>query len=137
MRKTFVILGGGESGVGAALLAQQQGYDVFLSDGGSLKVEYRNDLMAAGIAFEEGRHTEDVILKADEVMKSPGIPDKAPIVKKIREKGIPIISEIELAYRYKGNSKIIAITGSNGKTTTTALVFHICKQAGLDCALVG
>lgn len=137
MRKTFVILGGGESGVGAALLAQQQGYDVFLSDGGSLKIEYRNDLVAAGIAFEEGRHTEDVILKADEVMKSPGIPDKAPIVKKIREKGIPIISEIELAYRYKGNSKIIAITGSNGKTTTTALVFHICKQAGLDCALVG
>ncbi|MEN9548569.1 MAG: hypothetical protein RIR12_1160 [Bacteroidota bacterium] len=137
MRKTFVILGGGESGVGTALLAQQQGYDVFLSDGGSLKIEYRNDLVAAGIAFEEGRHTEDVILKADEVMKSPGIPDKAPIVKKIREKGIPIISEIELAYRYKGNSKIIAITGSNGKTTTTALVFHICKQAGLDCALVG
>jgi UDP-N-acetylmuramoylalanine--D-glutamate ligase len=91
MRKTFVILGGGESGVGAALLAQQQGYDVFLSDGGSLKVEYRNDLVAAGIAFEEGRHTEDLILKADEVMKSPGIPDKAPIVKKLEKRGYRLL----------------------------------------------
>jgi UDP-N-acetylmuramoylalanine--D-glutamate ligase len=137
MGKRFVILGGGESGVGAALLAQQQGYDVFLSDEGSLKIEYRNDLLAATIAFEENGHTEEKILNADEVMKSPGIPDKALIVKKIREKGIPVISEIELAYRYKGDSKIIAITGSNGKTTTTALTYHICKEAGLDCALVG
>ena len=137
MRKRFVILGGGESGVGAALLAAQQGYDVFLSDGSSLKNEYRNELLEAGIAFEEGQHTEAAILNADEVMKSPGIPEKAAIVKKIREKGIDIISEVELAYRFKGNSKIIAITGSNGKTTTTALTYHICKTAGLDCALVG
>lgn len=137
MGKKIVILGGGESGVGAAILAHRQGYEVFLSDGGSLKIEYRNELLAAGIAFEEGTHSEEIILNADEVMKSPGIPDKTPIVKKIAEKGIPVISEIELAYRYKGESKIIAITGSNGKTTTTALIYHICKEAGLDCALVG
>ncbi len=137
MGKRFVILGGGESGVGAALLAKQKGYDVFLSDGSSLKKEYRNELTEAGIAYEEGQHTEDLILNADEVMKSPGIPEKAAIVKMIRAKGIPVISEVELAYRYKGNSKIIAITGSNGKTTTTALTFHICKAAGLDAALVG
>lgn len=137
MGKRFVILGGGESGVGAALLAKKQGDDVFLSDGSSLKNEYRNELTEAGVAFEEGQHTEDLILNADEVMKSPGIPEKAPIVKKIRAKGIPVISEVELAYRYKGNSKIIAITGSNGKTTTTALTYHICKEAGLDAALVG
>lgn len=137
MSKRFVILGGGESGVGAALLAKQQGYDVFLSDASSLSNEYRNELQEAGIAFEEGQHTELQILNADEVMKSPGIPEKAAMVKKIREKGIPVISEIELAYRFKGNSKIVAITGSNGKTTTTALTYHICKEAGLDCALVG
>jgi len=137
MGKRMVILGGGESGVGAALLAKQKGYDVFLSDGSSLKKEYRNELTEAGIAFEEGQHAEDLILNADEVMKSPGIPEKAAIVKMIRAKGIPVISEVELAYRYKGNSKIIAITGSNGKTTTTALTFHICKEAGLDAALVG
>lgn len=123
--------------MGAALLAAQQGYDVFLSDGSSLKNEYRNELLEAGIVFEEGQHTEAAILNADEVMKSPGIPEKAAIVKKIREKGIDVISEVELAYRFKGNSKIIAITGSNGKTTTTALTYHICKTAGLDCALVG
>ena len=133
----MVILGGGESGVGAALLAKQKGYDVFLSDGSSLKKEYRNELTEAGIAFEEGQHTEEQILNADEVMKSPGIPEKAAIMKLIRAKGIPVISEVELAYRYKGNSKIIAITGSNGKTTTTALTFHICKEAGLNAALVG
>src|SRR6188508_1817859 len=137
MRKKLVILGGGESGVGAALLAKQKGYDVFLTDGSSLKEIYRNDLLNAGIEFEEGKHTEEKILNADEVMKSPGIPEKNEMVKKIRAKGIEIISEIELAYRYKGNSKIIGITGSNGKTTTTALTYHICKTAGLDCALVG
>lgn len=133
----MVILGGGESGVGAALLAQQQGYDTFLSDGSSLKENYRNELQQAGIGFEEGQHDEERILAADEVVKSPGIPEKNDLVKKIRAKAIPIISEIELAYRFKGDSKIIAITGSNGKTTTTALTFHICKEAGLDCALVG
>lgn len=137
MSKRIVILGGGESGVGAALLAQQQGYDTFLSDGSSLKENYRNELQQAGIGFEEGHHDEERILAADEVVKSPGIPEKNDLVKKIRAKGISIISEIELAYRFKGGSKIIAITGSNGKTTTTALTFHICKEAGLDCALVG
>ncbi|MFN3667198.1 MAG: UDP-N-acetylmuramoyl-L-alanine--D-glutamate ligase, partial [Sediminibacterium sp.] len=137
MSKRFVILGGGESGVGAALLAKQQGYDVFLSDASSLSNEYRNELLEAGIAFEEGKHTESQILNADEVMKSPGIPEKAAMVKKVRAKGIQVISEIELAYRFKGNSKIVAITGSNGKTTTTALIYHICKTAELDCALVG
>ena len=137
MSKRFVILGGGESGVGAALLAKKNGYEVFLSDGSSLKDDYRSELKSAGIEFEEGRHTDDRILNAAEVMKSPGIPEKAEIVKKIRAKGITIISEIELAYRFKGDSKIIAITGSNGKTTTTALTYHICKTAGLDCALVG
>lgn len=133
----MVILGGGESGVGAALLAKQQGYDTFLSDGSSLKENYRNELQQAGIGFEEGQHDEERILAADEVVKSPGIPEKNELVKIIRAKGIPVISEIELAYRFKGDSKIIAITGSNGKTTTTALTFHICKEAGLDCALVG
>ena len=137
MDKLFVILGGGESGVGAALLAKKQGYNVFVSDGSSLKNEYRTELQEAGIAFEEGMHTEEKILQAVEVMKSPGIPEKAPIVKMIRAKGIPVISEVELAYRYKGKSRIIAITGSNGKTTTTALTWHICREAGLDAALVG
>ena len=137
MKQKLVILGGGESGVGAALLAKQKGYDVFLTDGSSLKEIYRNELLNAGIEFEEGKHTDEKILNADEVMKSPGIPEKNEMVKKIRAKGIEIISEIELAYRYKGNSKIIGITGSNGKTTTTALTYHICKTAGLDCALVG
>ncbi|MBM3416485.1 MAG: UDP-N-acetylmuramoyl-L-alanine--D-glutamate ligase [Bacteroidetes bacterium] len=137
MAKRFVILGGGESGVGAALLAKQQGYEVFVSDESSLKDEYRNELTGAGIPFEEEKHTENKILNADEVMKSPGIPEKAAIVKKIRAKGIDIISEVELAYRFKGNSKVVAITGSNGKTTTTALIYHICREAGLDCALAG
>jgi UDP-N-acetylmuramoylalanine--D-glutamate ligase len=137
MGKRFVILGGGESGVGAAILAKQRGYDVFVSDGSSLKDHYCNDLQQAGIEFEEGSHDETKILQADEVMKSPGIPEKNEMVKKIRAKGIDIISEIELAYRFKGDSKIIGITGSNGKTTTTALTFHICQKGGLDCALVG
>jgi UDP-N-acetylmuramoylalanine--D-glutamate ligase len=137
MGKQFVILGGGESGVGAAILAKQKGYDVFVSDGSSLKENYRNDLQQAGIEFEEGRHDEERILNADEVMKSPGIPEKNEMVKKIRAKGIEIISEIELAYRFKGDSKIIGTTGSNGKTTTTALTYHICQKGGLDCALVG
>jgi UDP-N-acetylmuramoylalanine--D-glutamate ligase len=137
MAKRMVILGGGESGAGAALLAKQQGYDTFLSDASSLKEDHRNELQNAGIEFEEGRHSEEKILNADEVVKSPGIPGKNEMVKKIRAKGISIISEVELAYRFKGKSRIIAITGSNGKTTTTALVYHICQTAGLDCALVG
>lgn len=137
MGKRIVILGGGESGVGAAILAKKKGYDVFVSDESSLKENYRNDLENAKIEFEEGKQDETRILEADEIMKSPGIPEKNEMVKKIRKKGIPIISEIELAYRFKGDSKIIAITGSNGKTTTTALMYHICRKAGLDCALVG
>ena len=137
MSTRMVILGGGESGVGAALLAKQQGYEVFLTDESSLKEVYRNELQMAGIEFEEGKHTDEKILSADEVVKSPGIREKNKLVKKIREKGIEIISEIELAYRFKGSSRIIAITGSNGKTTTTALTYHICQTAGLNCAMVG
>jgi UDP-N-acetylmuramoylalanine--D-glutamate ligase len=137
MQKRIVILGGGESGAGAALLAKQKGYEVFVSDESSLKDMYRNELRNAGIEFEEGGHTEEKILNADEVMKSPGIPEKNELVKKIRAKGISIISEIELAYRFKGESKIIAVTGSNGKTTTTALIYHIFKTAAVDCAMVG
>ena len=137
MSKRFVILGGGESGVGAAILAKQKGYDVFVSDGSSLKDDYRSELQQAGIEFEEGKHDDERIMNADEVMKSPGIPDKNEMVRKIKEKGIEIISEIELAYRFKGNSRVVGITGSNGKTTTTALTYHICQKGGLDCALVG
>jgi UDP-N-acetylmuramoylalanine--D-glutamate ligase len=137
MNKSLVILGGGESGVGAAILAKKQGYKVLLSDGGSLKAQYKQELQENAIEFEEGGHTESKVLAADEIVKSPGIPEKNELVKKIRAKGIPVISEIELAYRYKGDSKIIGITGSNGKTTTTALTYHICKHAGLDCSLVG
>jgi UDP-N-acetylmuramoylalanine--D-glutamate ligase len=137
MKKRLVILGGGESGVGAALLAKKEGYDVVLLDEGSLKDGYRNELLKAGIDFKENGIDEQKLLSADEVVKSPGIPEKNEWVKKIRKNSIPVISEIELAYRHKGNSKIIAITGSNGKSTTTALTYHICKHAELDCALVG
>lgn len=137
MKKKLVILGAGESGIGTALLAKQQGYDVFVSDGGIIKDQYRAELQEHAIEFEEGQHSTGRILEADEVMKSPGIGEKNELVKKIRAKGIEVISEIEFAYRYKGNSKIIAITGSNGKTTTTALTYHICQTAGADCAMVG
>ncbi|MEA3427475.1 MAG: UDP-N-acetylmuramoyl-L-alanine--D-glutamate ligase [Bacteroidota bacterium] len=137
MAHKLVILGGGESGIGAAILGKKQGYDVFLSDGGQLKTSYKQELFDNGIAFEEGQHTAEKILSADEVMKSPGIPEKNEMVKQVRAKGIPVISEIELAYRFKGDSKIVAITGSNGKSTTTALTYHICRTAGLDCAMVG
>ena len=137
MAKRLVILGGGESGLGAAILGKQKGYEVFVSDAGEIKEQYRKQFEQYKIEFESGKHSEEKIFNADEVMKSPGIPEKNELVKKIREKRIPIISEIELAYRYKENSKIIGITGSNGKTTTTALTYHICKKAGLDCALVG
>lgn len=137
MKKKIVILGAAESGVGAAILAKQQGYDVFVSDGGAIQANYLADLIAHQIPYEQGGHSVERILMADEVMKSPGIADKAALVKEIRAKGIPVISEIELAYRHKGSSKIIGITGSNGKTTTTSLIYHICRHAGLDCALVG
>lgn len=123
--------------MGAALLAKKEAYDVVLMDEGSLKEGYRNELKKAGVLFREGCVEEEQLMAADEVVKSPGIPEKNDWVKKLRKKGVPVISEIELAYRHKGDSKIIAITGSNGKSTTTALTYHICKTAGLDCALVG
>jgi len=137
MRNRIVILGAGESGVGAALLAQQKGFDVFVSDGGLVNPRFKNELALHAIEFEEGKHDKEKILNASIVVKSPGIPEKNEMVRLIRKSGIEIISEIELAYRYKGDSKIIAITGSNGKTTTTAMVYHICKTAELDCAVVG
>ena len=132
----LVILGGGESGVGAALLAQAKGFDVFLSDRGSLKDSYRSTLRTAGIPFEEGQHTEDQILGAAEVVKSPGIPSTVPLIQKLRAQGTPIISEIEFAARYT-KAKLIGITGSNGKTTTTLLVYHLLKTAGLNVGLAG
>lgn len=137
MSSNIIILGGGESGVGAAVLAKHKGHPVFLSDGGKLKDIYKAELNANGIEFEEGGHSVERILAADEVVKSPGIPEKNEMVKAIRAKGILVISEIEFAYRYKGDSTIVAITGSNGKSTTTALMYHICKTAELDCAMVG
>ena len=137
MSKRFVILGAGESGVGAAILASQQGYNVFVSDGGIIRDNYKKELQDHGIQFESEKHSEEKVMDAEEIMKSPGIPEKNEMVKAIRKKGIPVISEIELAYRFKGNSKIIGITGSNGKTTTTALMYHMCKQGQLDCAMVG
>ena len=137
MAKKLVILGAGESGVGAALLAKQKGYAVFVSDGGAIKANFQKELEEASIEFESGSHNVERILAADEVMKSPGIPEKNEMVKAIRAKGIPVISEIEFGYRYKGNSKIAAITGSNGKTTTTSLLYHICKLVNEDVAMVG
>ena len=134
--KRIVILGGGESGAGTAVLARKEGFDTFLSDSGVIAPRYREMLREHDIAFEEGGHTPELILSADEVVKSPGIPDKAPIVEKIREKGIPVISEIEFAGRYcKGRT--ICITGSNGKTTTTTLTYEILKNAGYNVALGG
>lgn len=133
----LVVLGAGESGVGAALLAHKMGMDVWVSDSGKIAAHYAAELNEKGIAWEEGAHTVAQILEADEVMKSPGIPEKNELVKAIRQKGIRVISEIELAYRYKGNSRIIAITGTNGKTTTTSLTYHICQSGGANCAMVG
>jgi len=132
----IAILGAGESGVGAAYLAQRQGYDVFVSDFGVIEANYKKQLEEWAIPFEENKHTEEKILQAAEVIKSPGIPDKAPIIKKVKEKNIPIVSEIEFAGRYT-HAKIIGITGSNGKTTTTSLTYHILKSAGLNVGLAG
>ncbi len=136
MQKRIAILGGGESGVGTALLAAKQGYDVFVSDGGSVKPKYEQVLKENNIAFESGKHTEALILNADVVMKSPGIPHKAPVVKKLIEKGVRIVSEMEFAAPFT-KAQIIGITGSNGKTTTTALTYHIMKNAGLKVGLGG
>ena len=132
----LVILGGGESGVGAAILGKKQNFDVFLSDRGIIKDKYKAMLEEYGIAYEEGQHTEDLILNADIVMKSPGIPKKAPLIQKLKENGISVISEIEFASRYT-DAKIIAITGSNGKTTTSSLMYYILEQAGLNVGLGG
>ena len=132
----LVILGGGESGTGAAVLGKQKGWEVFLSDKSSLKEVYKKELDAKGIRWEEGQHTESEILSADCIIKSPGIPHKVPIVQQAKAKGIEIISEIEFASRYT-DAKIIAITGSNGKTTKTTLVYHLLKEAGLSVAVGG
>lgn len=132
----IVILGGGESGVGAAILATAKGFDVFLSDAGKLKDTHRDELNSHRIAFEEGGHTEDLVLNATEVIKSPGIPSSNSLVKKITEKNIPVISEIEFAGRYT-SAKKICITGSNGKTTTTLLTYHLLKKGGLNVGLAG
>ncbi len=137
MKQRVVILGGGESGTGAALLAKAKGFDVFVSDQGALKEKYKTELTQAGISFEEGRHTESEILNATTLIKSPGIPYKAEVVKKAKAAGIPIIDELEFAYPYIGNGKIIAITGTNGKTTTTLLTYHLLKAAGKKVTLAG
>lgn len=132
----IVILGAGESGAGAAVLAKKKGFDVFVSDMSRIADKYKEMLSSRGIEWEEGSHTEEKILNATEIIKSPGIPDSAPIIKKIEERGIHIISEIEFAGRYT-DSKMICITGSNGKTTTTSLIYHIFKEAGYDAGLAG
>ena len=134
--KRLVVLGGGESGVGAAILGKVKGMDVFLSDMGNISARYKQALDEHGIEWEEGQHTEVRILSADEVVKSPGIPPTAPIVQRIVSKNIPVISEIEFAGRYT-DAKMVCITGSNGKTTTTLLTYHILKEAGVNVGLAG
>ena len=136
MNKRIIILGAGESGTGAAVLAKVKGFDVFVSDMSLIKDHYKEILNRYNIEWEEGKHTPELILNADEVVKSPGIPEKAPIIQALREKNIPIISEIEFAGRYT-KAKMVCITGSNGKTTTTLLTYHILKNAGLNVGLAG
>ncbi len=135
-QKKLVVLGGGESGVGAAILGKVKGLEVFLSDFGAISDKYADMLKAEGIDFEQNGHTQERILDADEVVKSPGIPDNAPIMVKLKAKNVPVISEIEFAGRYT-DAKMVCITGSNGKTTTTLLTYHILKEAGLDVGLAG
>ncbi len=136
MSERVVILGAGESGTGAALLAKAKGYDVFVSDQGVIQEKYKNELTDAAILFEEGKHTEDQILNASLLIKSPGIPEKAEIVKEARKKNIEVIDELEFAFRFI-SGKIIAITGTNGKTTTTLLTYHLMQEAGFKVALAG
>lgn len=136
MSDKLVVLGGGESGVGAAILGKSKGFDVFLSDRGNLHTRYKEELIRRNIPFEEGLHTESTVLAADLVIKSPGIPDKVPLIVALQEKGIPVVSEIEFASGYT-DAKIIAITGSNGKTTTTLLTYHLLKNAGYNVGLAG
>ncbi len=136
-KKRIVVLGGGISGYGSAILAKKEGFDVFLSDAGKISDLYRQRLEQWEVEYEQGGHSMEKILSATEVIKSPGIPDKAPVVVAIREKGIPVISEMEFAARYMGHAKTICITGSNGKTTTTSLIYKILADAGFDVALGG
>lgn len=136
MQKRIVILGAGESGSGAAILAKEKGFDVFVSDCGTISEPYRALLDQNGVRWEDGQHTEDLILNADEIVKSPGIPLTAPLIQKLQAQGTPIISEIEFASRYT-KAKMICITGSNGKTTTTSLIYYILRQAGLNVGLAG
>ena len=131
MAKRIVILGAGESGAGAAVLAKKQGFDTFVSDMSAIKDKYKAMLDERNIPWEEGKHTEELILNADEVIKSPGIPNEAPMIQKLMAQGTPIISEIEFAGRYT-DAKMICITGSNGKTTTTSLIYHIFNPAFLN-----
>lgn len=136
MNKRLVILGSGESGVGSAILAQAKGYNVFVSDSSIIKDKYKQELHQHNISFEEAKHTENEILNADEIIKSPGIPDTIELIQKAKQKNIPVISEIEFAGRYT-NAKTICITGSNGKTTTSLLTYHILKKAGYNVGLAG
>ena len=136
MKKKIVILGAGESGAGAAVLAKKNGFDVFVSDNGLIKEKYREILDNHKIRWEEGNHNEEIILEADEVIKSPGIPEVSPLITRIREKGIPVISEIEFAGRYAAGIKI-CITGSNGKTTVTNLIYYMLTKAGKNAAMTG
>jgi len=136
-RNRLVVLGAAESGIGAALLALKQGFDVFVSDKSLIAPAFKQQLEAANIPYEEGQHTPELICNAKLVVKSPGIPEKAPLIKQLRALNVEICSEIEFAYRYKGDSKIIAITGSNGKSTTTKLTAHVLQTAGYDVAMVG
>ena len=137
MKRKIVVLGGGISGYGSAILAKKKGFNTFLSDMGKIAPKFKARLDEWDVEYEEGGHSEERILDANEVIKSPGIPETAPIVQKLRERGIPIISEIEFAGRYKGVAKTICITGSNGKTTTTSLIYKIMKDAGRAVALGG
>lgn len=136
MSKEIVILGAGESGTGAALLAKAKGFDVFVSDQGTIKDKYKTELLMAGVDFEEGTHTAEKVLAADLIIKSPGIPDKAELIKQAKAKHIEVIDELEFGFRYL-TGKVIAITGTNGKTTTTLLTYHLLKSAGFNVALAG
>ncbi|WP_430973269.1 UDP-N-acetylmuramoyl-L-alanine--D-glutamate ligase [Sunxiuqinia rutila] len=136
MAKRLVVIGAGESGVGSAILAQKQGFDVWVSDAGKIQDKYKDVLIKYTIPFEEGKHSEEQLLNADLVVKSPGVPDAAPLIKKLKARGVPVISEIEFAGRYN-QAKTICITGSNGKTTTTMLIYHLLQTAGLKVGLAG
>ena len=134
--KRLVVLGGGESGVGTAILGKKEGYQVFVSDKGKIQPKYKEVLEHFEIEWESGKHSEEKVLQADVVMKSPGIPDKVPLVKQLKELGIPVISEMEFASKFS-DAKVIGITGSNGKTTTTMFTHHLLKNGGLNAGLAG